>query len=332
MILVEDLLRLGDVDLLFAGAGGFVPRQRGHPFEIGPRDHVLGRGRSHLREALEFAVALLLRFGGHPGLFDLLAQLFDFRLAVVGFAQFLLNRLHLLAQQEFALALVHLLLHLVVNLVAQLEHFLFFGKLVDQGFQALAHVECFEQLLPHHGVERRQSGSDEIGQPSRRIDVHRFGLEIVGKLRRTRHYFAEQFLDVALERRQFRIGLVFQVRLRSRRARAETASSPITSSTRMRSEAFQKRHHVTVGHAHHFVNLGERANAVKVRAGRQSRCADQAAPPRRAAFRDLPENQAARESFPGPPATALRRPETGPCLAREESRALLERLSFVWPR
>ena len=86
--------------------------------------------------------------------------------AVVGFAQFLLNRLHLLAQQEFALALVHLLLHLLVNLVAQLEDFLFFGKLVDQRFQALANVECFEQLLAHHGGQRRQRRSDEIRQPA----------------------------------------------------------------------------------------------------------------------------------------------------------------------
>ena len=52
--------------------------------------------------------------------------------AVVGFAQFLLNGLHLLAQQKLALALVHLLLNLLVNLVAQFEHFLFLGKLADQ--------------------------------------------------------------------------------------------------------------------------------------------------------------------------------------------------------
>ncbi len=38
-------------------------------------------------------------------------------------------------------------------------------------------------------------------------------LQIVGKLRRTHHHFAEQFLYVALERRQFGIGLIFQIRL-----------------------------------------------------------------------------------------------------------------------
>ena len=189
-------------------------------------------------------------------------------MAVLGFAQFLLNRLDLLAQQEFALALIHLLLHLVVNLGAQLEHFLFFGKLVDQGFQALAHAECFEQLLAHHGVERRERGSDEIGQTGRRIDVRGFSLEIVGKLRRTSHYFAEEFLDVALESSQLGIGLVFEVRLvfdasAQKRLQADYLGDAEAAKT------FQKCHDITVRHAHHFVNFGERTNAVKVRAGRQ---------------------------------------------------------------
>ena len=144
-----------------------------------------------------------LRLRGHPGFFDLLAKLFDFRLAVVGFAQLLLNRLHLLAQQEFALALVDLLLHLFVNLVAQLQNFAFLRELAAQGSQALADAEGFQQFLAQHRAERRQSRGHEIGQAPRRFDIHHFGLQIVGKLRRTRHYLAEEFLDVALQRGQF---------------------------------------------------------------------------------------------------------------------------------
>ena len=59
-------------------------------------------------------------------------------------------------------------------------------------------------------------GSVEVTKSARRpgrIDVHHFGLQIVGKLRRTRHDFAEQFLHVAFERRQFGVALIFQVRL-----------------------------------------------------------------------------------------------------------------------
>ena len=40
VIFVEDRLGLRDVNVF--RAGGLVPRQRGHPFEVRPRDHVLG--------------------------------------------------------------------------------------------------------------------------------------------------------------------------------------------------------------------------------------------------------------------------------------------------
>ena len=258
VILVEDLLRLADVDGFLARAGSLVPWQRGHPFQIGPRHHVFGRSRSHLRQALQFALAFLLRFGGHARLFHLLAKLVDFRDSVVGFAQLLLNGLHLLAQQEFALALVHLLLNLLVNLVAQLEHFLFLGKLAHQRFQPLADVEGFEQFLAHHGVERRQRRSHEIGQPRRRIDIHHFGLQIVGKLRRTRHHFPEQLLHVALERRQFRIALISKIRLHLHPRPHERLQADHFEHTDA-VQALQKRHHVAVGHAHHLVNLGQRS-------------------------------------------------------------------------
>ena len=60
VVLVQDGLALRDVD--FLEPRGFRPGQRNHPFQIGARDHVLGRSRSHLREPLQFAVALLARF------------------------------------------------------------------------------------------------------------------------------------------------------------------------------------------------------------------------------------------------------------------------------
>ena len=37
----------------------------------------------------------------------------------------------------------------------------------------------------------------------------------------------------------------------------------------MRSKPFQERNHVPVGHAHHLVNLGQRADGVQVRAARR---------------------------------------------------------------
>ena len=130
MILVKNLATLGDINFLAAGRLG--PRQRGHPLEIRARDHVLGGRRSHFGQALDFAVTFFLRFGGHAGFFDLLAQLVDFLHGVVGFAQLLLNRFHLLAQKVFALVLAHLLLNLFVNLRAQFQDFELFGKLANE--------------------------------------------------------------------------------------------------------------------------------------------------------------------------------------------------------
>ena len=235
VILIEDFLRFRDVDLLFAGAGSLVPRQRGHPFEIRSRNHVLGRSRSHFREPLQFSVALLLRLGGHSGLFDLLAKLFDFRLGIVGFAQFLLNGLHLLAQQEFTLALVDLLLHLLVNLVAQLEHFLFLRQLVDERFQALADVESFQQFLPHHGVERRKRRSDEVRQrePENRYSWLRF------EDRRKAAANAPRLRGTAPARCARARSIPRRADLPDRAATSTRARrngfSPTTSSTRMRS-------------------------------------------------------------------------------------------------
>ena len=129
VIFVQNLVRLGDID--FRAAGRFAPGQRSHPFEIGARNHVFRGSRSHLRQAFQLAFALLLRFGSHARVVDLLAQFLDFRLGVVDFAQFLLNRLHLFAQQIFALVLAYLFLNLLVDLAAELQDLKFLGQFAD---------------------------------------------------------------------------------------------------------------------------------------------------------------------------------------------------------
>src|SRR5277367_4276051 len=150
VILIQNRLRVGNVDVL--GPGSFVPGQRSHPFQIRARHHVFRGRRSHLRQALQFALAFLLGFRRHAAVFDLLAQFINFSLPVVGLAEFLLNRFHLFAQQEFTLALVHLLLHLIVNLVAQIQYFAFFGQFADQRFQV--------RLRFHARLDERRESQD----------------------------------------------------------------------------------------------------------------------------------------------------------------------------
>ena len=53
---------------------------------------------------------------------DLLAQFVDFGLLLVALAQLVLDRFHLLAQEELALSLVDLRLHLGLDLGAELDH------------------------------------------------------------------------------------------------------------------------------------------------------------------------------------------------------------------
>src|SRR5271157_5766414 len=119
VVLVQDFVRFHDVD--FRAAGRLGPGQGGHPFEIGARAHIFGGSGGHFGEAFELAVALLLGFRGHAGFFHFRAQLFDFGLRVVDVAEFLLNGLHLLAQQVFALVLADLFLNLLVDLAAEFE-------------------------------------------------------------------------------------------------------------------------------------------------------------------------------------------------------------------
>ena len=113
VVLVEDLLGFDNIDIR---AGGLAPRQGRHPLQVRARHHVFGGRRRHLGQALQLAVAFLLCFRGHPCFVHLLAQLIDLLHRVVRLAEFLLNGLHLFAQQVFPLVLADLLLNLLVNL------------------------------------------------------------------------------------------------------------------------------------------------------------------------------------------------------------------------
>jgi hypothetical protein len=261
VILLEDGVRLGDVDVL--RAGGLVPRQRGHPLEVSARNHVLGRGRGHFLEPLQLAVALLARLGGHLRLFDLLAQLLDFGDGVVGFAQFLVNRLQLFAQQVFTLALAHLLLDLLLNLRAQLEHFALATQFAHERLQALVHVGRFEQFLPRLRGERRHVPGDEIAQAAG-VGHGGGGIgQVVGKLRRADHHLAEQIDHTQLQR--FPLGIRPGVHIGQRlNAGAQEGPHPQQFHQTEPVETFEEGDHVAIRHPHQLVHLGERANAVQV--------------------------------------------------------------------
>src|SRR5206468_13113256 len=81
--------------------------------------------------------------GLHAGFFHFFPEFVDLLHRIVGFAKFLLNRLHLLTQQVLALVLAHLFLHLLVDFRAQLQNLEFLREFADQRFQPLAHAGGF---------------------------------------------------------------------------------------------------------------------------------------------------------------------------------------------
>ena len=186
-----------EVDDLFAALG---PRQRDQPVEIGPRDRVFRRGDRHLGEPVEFPQRLFLDRFRHAGGFDLLGQLLDVLGLIVAFAELLLDRLHLLAKEVFALVLADLGLHLRLNLRPELEDL----ELLDQDpverVEPRPDVERLEHLLLDRRADRRQRRGDEVRQPSGLGDVHRQRLEIVREQRRQRHDLLKVRLDVPGER------------------------------------------------------------------------------------------------------------------------------------
>ena len=265
MIFVENFVRFGDVDLF--AAGRFAPGQRSHPFQVGPRNHVLRRRWSHLRQPLQLAVAFFLRFRGHARFVNLFAQLVDLLHRIVGFAEFLLDRLHLFAQQIFTLILADLFLHLVVNFRAKLQHFELFGKFANQRLQAPPHARRLNQFLSQECGKRWERAGDEIRQPAGVVDVHCRRLQIVGKLRRVAHHVAEEFLRIPFQRFKLRVGLAENIRLRlylGAKVRPQTDQVHDLDTL----ESFQENHHIPVRHFDGLMHSCERAHFVKVRRSR----------------------------------------------------------------
>ena len=205
VILVEHVLGARQVDHL---VGSLAPRQRDDPVEIGARHGELGGGRRHLRQAIELAQRFLLDHVGQAGRVELLAQLVDLARLIVAFAQFLLDRLELLAQEVVALVLADLGLHLRLNLRPELEHLELLDQLPVQQIQAGAHVERGEHFLLGIGADGAEAGGDEVRQPPGLGDVDGERLQVVRHQRRQRDDLLEVRLDVALERVDLQFVLV----------------------------------------------------------------------------------------------------------------------------
>ena len=137
-------------------------------------------------------------------------ELVDLLGLVVAFAELLLDRLELLAQEVLALVLADLGLHLRLDLRAELEDLELLDQDAVERVHAGADVERLEHLLLDRRADRRQARGDEVGELARIGDVGGERLQVVGQQRRQRHHLLEVALDVALQRVDLEVVLVAQ--------------------------------------------------------------------------------------------------------------------------
>ena len=144
VVAVEDLAGVRHVEVVVAA---HRPGQGDDPVEVGADHGVLGALRRDVGEPVELPAGGLVGLFRELELVDLLAQLGDLGLLVVGLAELLLDGAHLLAQEVLALALVDLAAHVALDLGAELEHVELAREDADQRAHALLDVALLEQRL-----------------------------------------------------------------------------------------------------------------------------------------------------------------------------------------
>ena len=183
---------------------------------------------------------------------------------LVAFAELLLDRLQLLAQEVLALVLADLRLHLRLDLRAELEHL----ELLDQDPVERVHpradVERVEHFLLDRRADGRQARGDEVGELAGIGDVGGQRLQVVGQQRRQRDDLLEVALDVALQRVDLEVILVAQAlvggdhRAAQVRARLDDA---VEADAR---QPLDDQAQAAVGQLEHLVDVGGGADRVEV--------------------------------------------------------------------
>src|SRR5262245_44085645 len=177
VIRIEDVFGLRQVDDFL---GALLPRQRDQPVHVGARNRVFGSGYRHSCEAVQFAQRFLPHGFRHACRIDLFLQLLDVLGLIVAFAELLLNRLELLAQEVLTLVAANFGLYLRLNLRSELEHFQLLDQNSIQRIHALPDVELLENLLLYACRDRCQARRNEVRQATRFGDVGRQGLQVIG--------------------------------------------------------------------------------------------------------------------------------------------------------
>ncbi len=143
--------------------------------------------------------ACAVRLLGQAGLVELAPQLRELCLVGVAFAELLLDRLELLAEEVLALRRLHLGLHLRLDLRAELEGLELAAQDGRQAAEARLDVRLLEQLLLL-GDREAHRRADEVRELARRVDVRDGQLELGGQVGSQVDDPREETLDVLRER------------------------------------------------------------------------------------------------------------------------------------
>ena len=128
-----------------------------------------------------------------------LAQLVDLRLLGVALAELVLDRLQLLAEEELALALLHLRLDLRLDLRPELQNLELAVQDRRDLAQPLLDVHELEQPLLLLGLDAHRRG-DQVAERARVLDVRGGELQLLRQVRDERDHAREEVLDVARQR------------------------------------------------------------------------------------------------------------------------------------
>ena len=205
VVLVEDLARAVEVEVV---GRRHAPWQRREPVEVGADHAVLGGRRREPLEPRELAVGRLAHVLRQLERVEPLPQLVRVGLLGIALAELLLDRLQLLAEEELALALLELRLHLRLDLRAELVDLELAVEDLRDLAQPLLGVGDLEDQLLLLGLEP-EGGGHQVAEAARVVDVGSSDLQLLGQVRGEADDPSEQALRVPQQR--FELAALFRL-------------------------------------------------------------------------------------------------------------------------
>ena len=256
VVLVQHALRAVQVQVVLGvGAPGDVQ----DPVEVRADDLVLGRLVGDAPQARELAVGRGAHLVRQRGLLDSPPELVD--LGLVALAQLVLDGLELLAQHEFPLALLDVLLHLGLDARAKLQHLRLARQDLAQAPQARRHTHLLQQLLLlGHGQAQRRG--DQVRQRAGVVHVGRGHLQLIGQVGHQVHHPGERGLHVARQGLEL-VRLLHDVG-HGLHGRNQEGVRPRVAGEPHPLAAVHQNAHGAVGHPQHLLHGGHHAHAEQV--------------------------------------------------------------------